>query len=136
MSSRVKYALIALGSFLIGFLLYTRKNKTTFVDDDFNKTIAKQKDGRYFLVFNNIVVLSREIDKDQYDKFLQQYPTGKAQGNVLDQFSTPPAKYTAENNKYYEYKWTGTGYGQGIEITKEEYDFLTKRNTFPEYVSI
>lgn len=138
MSDRIKYSLIAIGSFLIGIILYTskNKNKTPLVDEDFNKTLAKQKDGRFFLVFNNIVVLSREITSEQYDNFLKQYPTGKAQGNVINQFSTPTTKYTVENNKYYEYKWTDNGYSSPMEITKEEYDFLTKKNLFPEYINI
>lgn len=125
-NKNINYLLVALGSFLVGFIYFTRKPKP--VDENFNKTIAKEKGGRYFLVFNNIVVLTREVSKEQYDQFLQQYPTGKANNNVLSQFSTPPTKYTQENGKYFEYTWTGSQYSQGIEITKEEYDFLTKKN--------
>lgn len=135
MSNRAKYLLIAIGSFLLGFIYYTGKNKRSVVDGDLNKTIAKQKDGNYFLIFNNIVVLSRQITKEQYDLFLQQYPTGKAPNNVLDQFSTPPDKFTIDNGRFYESKWTPNGYGQKIEITKEEYQFLTTKNSVPMFVS-
>lgn len=136
MPNKIKLLLVAIGSFIIGFLLYKEKNKNKPTDEDFNKTLAKQRGGKYFLIFNSIVVMSREVSKEQYDQFITQYPNGKAPSNVLNQFSTPTAKYTVENNKYYEYKWTGIDYGLGIEITKEEYDFLTKQNQFPEYISI
>jgi hypothetical protein len=135
MSNRVKYLLIAIGSFLVGFIYYAGKNRKQAVDGDFNKTLAKTKNGHYFLVFNNIVVLSREITKEQYEAFLKQYPTGQAPNNVLDDFSTPPDKFTIDNGKYYEAKWTPNGYGQRIEITKEEYEFLTTKNREAMFVA-
>lgn len=134
MSNRIKYLLIAIGSFLVGFIYYTSKKKAV-VDGSLNKTIAKEKDGHFFLIYNNIVVLSREITKEQYDLFFKQYPTGQAPNNVLDQFSTPPDKFTIENGLYFESKWSETGYGQKIEITKEEYEFLTDKNNAAIFVA-
>lgn len=128
MSDKVKYLLVGLLSFGIGFAWYTKRNKIVS-DVDFNKTIARQKGTNYFLVFNSVVVLSRQISKEQYDRFFIQYPSGKASSNVLDKFSMPTDKYVASNGKYYEYKWDGTKYCVPIEITKEEYIFLTGKNT-------
>lgn len=127
MSTNIKYFITAIGAFLLGLLYYKGRQKAV-LNTDFNKTIVKQKDGKYFLIFNSLIVLSREITKTQYDEFLKQYPSGKADSNVLDKFSPPPSKYTIENGKYFEYKWNGSSYGNAIEITKEEYGFLTKKD--------
>src|SRR6185503_4155164 len=126
MSTNIKYLITAIGAFLVGFLYYSNRKKQ--VDTDFNKTLARQKDGRYFLIFNSIVVLSREITKEQYDTFLKQYPSGIAPSNVISDFSSVPARYTTSGGKYFESTWTGSEYNRPIEITEEEYLFLTKNN--------
>lgn len=128
MSDRLKYLIVGILSLGIGFAWAYQKNKQ-HIDNNLNQTVAKQRGDKYFLVFNSIVVLSREISKDQYDKFLSQYPSGKAPSNVLNNFSTPTDKYVVDNGIYYEYKWDGNKYITPIEITKEEYLFLTGKNT-------
>lgn len=130
MSNRIKYILIAFVSLIVGYAYYSRNQnkKTLKQNSDLNKTSAVVKDGKYFLVFNSIVVLTKEITKDQYNSFLMSYPSGKANSNVIDKFSTPnESKYITQNGKYYEYKWDGTKYINAIEITMEEFDFLTKK---------
>lgn len=127
MSTNIKYLITAIGAFLLGLLWYSNQKKKS-IDGDFNKTVAKISNGKYFLIFNSVVVLSREITKEQYESFLKQYPTGIADSNVMNEFSSHPSKYTIEGGKYYEYTWDGNKYGQGIEITKAEYSYLSKNN--------
>ncbi len=128
MSNRIKYTIFAVGSFILGIILYYTNQVSKPVDSDFNKTLAKHTGDKYFLVFNSIVVLTREVSPDQYNYFLKQYPSGKAPNNVLDQFSTPAdTKFTYENGKFYEYVYKDGQYQNPIEITKEEYD--SRRNS-------
>lgn len=121
------FLIAAIVSFIVGALLYLSRNNKP-VNEDFNKTLAKEKDGRFFLLFNGAVVLSREVTKEQYDTFLMQYPLGVAPNNVLNAFSSPPNKYTYENGKYYEYTWNGILYNNRVEITKDEYDYFKRNN--------
>lgn len=127
LNRNISYILVGIGSFILGALYFKQKNKKE-VDENKNQTLAIIKDGKYYLIFNSIVVLSREISKEQYDNFLKAYPTGKAPNNVLNNFSTPPPTYTVSNGKYYESTWSNGSYGIPIEITKEEYDFFTNKN--------
>jgi len=129
MSNRIKYTIFAIVSFLLGIYLYYTNQASKPVDKDFNKTLAKKIGDKYFLVFNSIVVLTREVDQDQYEAFLKQYPTGTAPNNVLNDFSTPQTKYIQEGNTYYEIPYINGEYKGKSEITKEEYEYFTTKNS-------
>lgn len=145
LSEKTKLILVAIASFLLGVLFFWTKNKISKgdtkkvepeVDVDKDKTIAHEENGKYFLVFNSVVVLTRSVSKEQYDSFISQYPLGKAEGNVIDKFSDVPNKYTTENGKYFESIWNGAEFGKKLEITKEEFDFYTKSNgVLDKYIS-
>lgn len=138
MQEKYKYILVAIGSFLLGclfFWTYSRSKNVKVdapVDTDKDKTIANEKDGNYFLVFNSVEGLTREVTKDQYDLFLSQFPSGVADGNVIDLFSTMPNKYTEDGGKYYESVWNGDKYGKPLEISKDEYDYETEGTVINE----
>lgn len=124
-TNTIKYVLVAIGSFLLGWLFFKSKKRPIVSDENFNKTISKQNDGKYYLVFNSVVILSKQVSKDQFDNFNKQYPTG-APKNVLPDFNPNINKYTIEDGQYYEYVWDGKEYGQKMPITKDEYEFRTK----------
>jgi len=133
-TNTIKYVLVAIGSFLLGWLFF-RNKKQVNTDKNFNKTISQNSDGKYFLIFNSVVVLSKQVSKDQYDLFNQQYPQG-ATSNVLSDFNPNINKYTIEDGKYYEYVWDGNTYGQRTLITKQEYDYETSSKASTQYMKI
>ena len=128
MNDKIKYIIIAVVSFFVGMFIYSSRKKK--VDPTFNRTVAINQDGKYYLVFNSAVVLSTEITKEQYESFKAQYPLG-AEDNLVSQYALPKDKYTYENGRYYEYKHTCVGYSEPMEITKEEYNFL-KNKSIPD----
>lgn len=132
MNNNLKYFLVAVGSFLFGWLYYNSK-KDINKESDLNKTFVAKKGSQYFIVFYSVVILSREITKEQYDSFMTANPKGKAEGNVIDNFSTPPPRYTIEGDEYFEYVWDGKNYGKRVAITKDEYNFLKNKGKLPEF---
>ena len=134
MQEKYKYILVAIGSFFLGWLFFWTYNRSKNlkvdapVDTDKDKTIANEKDGKYYLVFNSVEGLTRNISKEQYDLFFVQFPSGVADGNVIDLFSTMPNKYTEVDGKYFESVWDGKQYGGKVEMSKEEYEYHTDGN--------
>lgn len=97
-------------------------------------TTAKTEDGKYFLVYNGALDLSKEITQEEHTAFMSQYPLGIAPLNALNAFSSNAPKYTKKAGKYYEYIWDGKAYGGAIEITQEEYNFLTNKQNFANFI--
>lgn len=129
MNKNAGYILTALLSGIAGWFFYSAKNsnKKSSIDPLAGKTTVEVKDGKYFLIFNGPLKLSKEITEEEYNAFAVQYPLGVAPFNILSRFSSNAPKYTRKGGKYYEYIWNGADYDRGIEITAEEYGFLTNK---------
>lgn len=127
--------LAGIAAFFAGALYFKSRQERCSLPENFNRTLAVKKEDKYFLVFNSVVIISREVTKEQYDAFIAAHPSGSATGNVIDKFSSPPARYTYRDGSYFESTWEGDKYGRPIEITKEEYDFFKNKNSISSIVS-
>lgn len=128
MNKNLGYILTALFSGIAGWFLFSATHKKPLtVKENSGTTTVKVKDGKYFLIYNGALDLSKEITLEEYNAFMAQYPEGFAPFNILNSFSSNAPKYTKKGGKYYEYIWDGECYGSGIEITPEEYAFLTNK---------
>lgn len=137
LAERSKFILVAIGSFLLGWLFFWTiervKKSDTKVEPDLSlkkdKTIAYEKNGKHTLVFDGDEnLIRRDISKEQYDSFISKHPSGNADGNVVDQYSDVPNKYYEQDGKFYEEIWNGNEYAFKLEITKGEYDYRIKNN--------
>lgn len=134
MNKNLGYILTAILSGIAGWFFYSATHMPSSsakvnpkIKENFGKTTVEIKDGKYFLIYNGVIDFSKEITLEEYNAFMTQYPTGVAPINILSRFSSNAPKYTKKGGKYYEYIWDGEAYGSGIEITAEEYAFLTNK---------
>lgn len=128
MNKNLGYLLTAILSGVAGWFFFSATHKETpKLKENFGATTVEIKDGKYFLIYNGAIDISREITIEEYNAFMSKYPTGIAPSNILSRFSSNAPKYTKKQGKYYEYIWNGEEYGSGIEITQEEYAFYTNK---------
>lgn len=140
MNRNLGFILTALLSGIAGWFFYSATHKKISerenpeIDPLKGATTVKVKDGKYFLIYKGVLELSKEITLEEYNSFMAQYPSGSTPFNILNSFSSSAPKYTIKGGKYFEYIWDGVSYGSAIEITKEEYGFLTNKQVCERFL--